>query len=1667
MEPMKRGNHRYNNPTIPSQNHKKKQDHDKRSDIKNITKAVEAVRAFPRKSESSSESSSYSSSESSFEDLTSTSSSDTEPFVVTTQADFASTQSIKELARRIAADEIPLHKLNLSEKKMLKLAPHLTYLHLTDEKRGIKAIVSSDRINEFVGKLLKKAKNLTFLRINLREFDGSAFARFKNVKQLQVLQVINAIYYNLPLPMGMEALENLYLFGLDEYNQPLPEGLDSLKHLEFAELKIYDQRIPRKLKGLESLKVRWCAAYNQKMPKIIRTLDTLVLQKLASFNQTFPLNPKMSVVEIKKCFSLNKNEILNSFMPVYRKDNQEGEELASFMGEKRFVKAFLKRYFVLWKENHDIDLNTYHEVLARTIEEKKIPIVRINLTMQELKDLAPYLTYLELVDERIVNSTVIHHSGIDNTILFSKTFIADLFSRAKQLRTLILSVNYFEGSAFAHMHVSQLHTLIFKNCNTLNSLPLRMTVIKNLVIYACNKYNSPFPSDLGPLESLTVESCRLYNQPLPRNLSQLKNLRLYDLPDYSCPFPQQLDSVEELYVSHCPHLEVDYPESMKALQRAERIHRPQRFLRTLLGIYRIDRKRALDLASALGMDEIDFFTRFFCEKNHVYEIAVRQRITEITPKVLSELMQRKDIPLVDQPESQNSPLHRLFIYEIYSKINLDDVNFERISLLLKRFLSGFFEPRTDCGIQKIDELMIYREEINLLAMINWLSVTNKYSMLSLECQAQFFPYLLHVSDNRDAMLINLVNLSNTGNFADFAKNIPPTSAEARSLSVEMVFTGKGEADRVTYLKLLAANIAREELPISKLKLDFVQLKEVAPYLTYLTLNGVFFDLYDNNAIDGVIEEGLSIATNLRTLKIFDSNYLEGDGLTRLNNLCQLRTLEIWNCEKLCHALPTGMTIENIVINCTSYDKPIPEDLHCLKNITLAVHPEYNHPFPRFMVSLEKLTVKKGVVSLRHLINAVMPLYRIDREKAESILSRYLSNKEEGINSQDLRLVQLILERYSTVWTNDQEPARSLLWEILSECIANIEYPAYRLRMIPEEILELAPYLTYLYICDPEYLDGRRGLSEEFIAQILEKGEKLEKIVISVMLLNGSWLSHLKHVKRLISLEFRNCQNLNHSIPQGMTALKHLVFSNCPKMDQPFPTDMDSLEMLILSQCPAWKKKHKIEFVLQVDDVSSSKAGKFAEGLQVEIPLQTYRRMFLNLDEATLTNSIELFLALKVKLPKKGLDLIAWAFQQPWGRAFIIRKQSDIYENVQLRELVFEKYPPHLYCNLNFFNKIETQGIFLHFKLIPNVAVDYPDSIIRALRGHFLGSSNIQRFTVEIYGSSGRDAGGLSRQFAAQFIMGLLNPQKSQLFAFTPTEDGKVIPQASSEPSRFLLENYQVLGYFLGLAYRNNIPTGAVFSEKWLHCIHSFTDEDLDNPISNFIDRMDNQTLVGFMEDCTAQNAKLLAGCKTVLLEKDETTVKEIATQFNELWRDDLLQQHIDSGNIEEVRKQVRNIWVADFEGYLLISQTMVKGMRRALSFYEQGQHATIWENHRFMTAQEFSVRLQGQLTADWIKENHKCLPAGDEKSIEVKQWMDKWLDEHRDDPQSLGNFVQTLSGGRALSKPVEFRISNYVESIYAHTCFFYAEIPRNIDETIFRIVMDDWGNGKEFAFTRS
>lgn len=1121
--------------------------------------------------------------------------------------------------------------------------------------------------------------------------------------------------------------------------------------------------------------------------------------------------------------------------------------------------------------------------------------------------------------------------------------------------------------------------------------------LKHLEIYKWNADCPLFPriKHLDRLKTLTIEFCPTFNDRIPEELVALESLTIRSCRSYDQPLPNSLISLES----------IDVPPA--CIQKSDDL---------LLAIYLKDRGRGLSLASKLHIEEKKFIQLMFASENPEENQLIQECLQGVSPHLFWDRLTLKGIPETLHHLTVDDPLQRLYIYKIFAKIELD-------SKVQKDLLQQFFEwvimVPMDIDLQILYQALDRTEIDKIVTVIKLVG-----SDLEVEKAVRFIPYLLSDHPDKKMILSNLINLDKSGLFDLFQIMIPATSDKVSDLALPSLFTGNRTIDSKSCYQKMADLIAENRWNLLSVDLSKDELFELAPYLTFCDVCDIGHELAENP--DDIIGELLERTKQLRYLRIICRDFT-GSALDRFKNVESLLTLELEDCPEL--------------------DNPLPERMIHLESLSIRDCPKWNHCLPKGLHNLRHILIQecRGLKQpLQVVLNSIMPRYNSKNRKKLKFT----------IDLDHISFVDVNLGRYEFFWRDGKVPAHEIYLSVLACIVAVQKLTMKQLNFSEEEMLELAPHLTYLVIDEG---------NNEFIEKLLTRTQKLRHLCVKDHDSNGSFLSKLKNLDRLKTLEFENCPNLNFPLPNGLSALLKLTFSGCGRYNQPPPMGMDKLEIFGVNDCSSWKPAFLAQYIFPIYHRDKDLALQMSDLLGVATQIGHYVVFYEAADESLCVTSLALLLGNTIVFPEKALKKIASLLRKWSGRTFLKNHLNLFLKNAQLNELIFSIYPVNKSENFSIYNSMKLRHNTLYVTILPKIAFDHPDIVFMKIKKQILGSQVVW-FDVKFHGSEGIDGGGLSRQMLTQLIQALLDAIKSKIFNFTRTESGKVIPQAPLKPSQDDLDNFRVLGILLGIAYRRNCPTGEIFSEKWLHCIHSFSEDDLNGKFSDFIKKMDDVSLTTFMEDCTEQDEKLLEGCKTVLLAKEEEVVKEAATTLNMGWGDEKLEQCVEGGDIEEVRKMVRSIWVADFKSYLRVSQAMVRGMRETLSHLEWEEVHSKWETLRWMTVEKFSKHLQGKLSVEWIKKNTKYEPH--EKAIEVKSWVDKWLDEHEDNKQVLTNFVHALTGAKAVVHPITFNLTSAVDSVFPHTCAFSVDVPVNIDEEILRAIFDAYGRGEDLAFTR-
>ncbi|MFV0339916.1 MAG: U-box domain-containing protein [Parachlamydiaceae bacterium] len=183
----------------------------------------------------------------------------------------------ESLAKYIDENKVPIASLRLSREEMIKVAPWLTHLELTDT-------ADPEVFNtRFIYDLLKSASNLETFIIQNHSFDPKSDRCF-NKKNLKHLEVVNCPNF-LPDLKKFQSLESLKIEGSIAFNQSVNQ-LKQLRELEVSHCIHFNQS----LDGLEHLvrvKISECPVFEVNDLSTARILKKLYLELL--------LDPKANI----------------------------------------------------------------------------------------------------------------------------------------------------------------------------------------------------------------------------------------------------------------------------------------------------------------------------------------------------------------------------------------------------------------------------------------------------------------------------------------------------------------------------------------------------------------------------------------------------------------------------------------------------------------------------------------------------------------------------------------------------------------------------------------------------------------------------------------------------------------------------------------------------------------------------------------------------------------------------------------------------------------------------------------------------------------------------------------------------------------------------------------------------------------------------------------------------------------------------------------------------------------------------------------------------------------------------------------------------------------------------------------------------------------------------
>ena len=148
---------------------------------------------------------------------------------------------------------------------------------------------------------------------------------------------------------------------------------------------------------------------------------------------------------------------------------------------------------------------------------------------------------------------------------------------------------------------------------------------------------------------------------------------------------------------------------------------------------------------------------------------------------------------------------------------------------------------------------------------------------------------------------------------------------------------------------------------------------------------------------------------------------------------------------------------------------------------------------------------------------------------------------------------------------------NLYKQSLANWISNKKIPIKQLNLSEKEMLEIAPWLTYLDLTDVNIWSGKKcTFTEDFIGKLLENSQNLKSLFIENSKLEGSTFSHFKGMLNLQHLTISHCLFFNQKL-EGLQNLQQLTISNCKDFNQKLE-GMQNLQQLKISYCHSFNEK---------------------------------------------------------------------------------------------------------------------------------------------------------------------------------------------------------------------------------------------------------------------------------------------------------------------------------------------------------------------------------------------------------------------------------------------------------------------------------------------------------------
>lgn len=419
---------------------------------------------------------------------------------------------------------------------------------------------------------------------------------------------------------------------------------------------------------------------------------------------------------------------------------------------------------------------------------------------------------------------------------------------------------------------------------------------------------------------------------------------------------------------------------------------------------------------------------------------------------------------------------------------------------------------------------------------------------------------------------------------------------------------------------------------------------------------------------------------------------------------------------------------------------------------------------------------------------------------------------------------------------------------------------------------------------------------------------------------------------------------------------------------------------------------------------------------------------------------------------------------PEGRAMIQANPSRFIDQNLLRQILFKVYPPTNPNNSDLYPiRVRKEVHALNIEIYPSMPLYQPDVILQAM----LDNRPFTRIRIMHYGSPAIDASGLSKQFLSQLMQGL---PKSKLLPFEKTESGFLQPRDTGMPLSNIQEQaFGLLGHTFAIAIKCRYPIGTVFSPELIRALYIGSSPFETTVGMNNVERL--RYIKGTYDHELPENdANHPYALMKILCEGDhEEKILMAAATLNHLWDSDSIKDAIETKDLPKLQTLVVDTWFAEHKRYYDTLKVVAVGMMAELPFSIAGLTINQWQDLENVSPEQFSTTLQGKLSAEEIKANlvfERDAQIAQAVEEERRAWFFEWIDAHKDNRETLANFIQGFTGGTAMAGPLTIRLTTNVDGLFPHSCFNTADLHPDLNKESLFYEFNEFAEGRGVNFTR-